>query len=307
MGDRAQQRGRRLMTKIGPTAAPSAPVTVAAMFPAIDLGGLERYRVPTSGAATRLGDIGPRDRAGIPSPKAKAKVETAADIAEIDRLQEILYAQAKRSVLVVLQGLDASGKDGTVRKVFSPLNPLGVSAVAFKTPSPHELAHDFLWRIHKAVPPAGKIGLFNRSHYEDVLIARVHGLAPPDRIEARYGQINSFERHLAENGVTIVKFFLHISNEEQKARLQARLDDPTKRWKFSPGDLAERKPWDDYVSAYEIALQRCSTDWAPWFVVPADRKWYRDAVVARVVRRTLEALDLTYPADMPGLQKVRIE
>jgi PPK2 family polyphosphate:nucleotide phosphotransferase len=282
-------------------------VTAAAGFPVINLGELEHYRVPASGRAAGLADVSPRDRAGIPSPREHAEAQTAADIAEIDRLQGILHAQAKHALLVVLQGMDTSGKDGTIRKVFSQLNPLGAEAVAFKRPTPGELAHDFLWRIHKAVPPAGIIGIFNRSHYEDVLVARVHGLAPPEVIEARYGQINSFEQHLSGNGVTIVKFFLHISEEEQKTRLRARLDDPTKRWKFSPSDLADRKRWDDYMSAYQIALERCSTEWAPWFIVPADRKWYRNAVVARIVRGTLAALDLSYPADTPGLDKVRIE
>jgi PPK2 family polyphosphate:nucleotide phosphotransferase len=282
-------------------------VTTVPAFPAIDLGGLERYRVPASGWTASLADISPRDRAGIPVWRAQAEAGIAADVAEIDRLEEILYAQAKYSLLVILQGLDTSGKDGTIRKVFSPLNPLGAEAVAFKKPTPPELAHDFLWRIHKAVPPAGIIGIFNRSHYEDVLVARVHRLAPLDRIEARYGQINSFERHLAENGTTIVKFFLHISREEQTKRLQARLDDPSKRWKFTRGDLAERKYWDDYMLAYQLALERCSTEWAPWFVVPADRKWYRNAVVARIVRSALAALDLAYPADMQGLDRLPFE
>ena len=282
-------------------------MTTAPSFPAIDLGGLERYRVPASGWTKSLADISSRDRVGLPVPRAQAEADIAADVAEIDSLQEILYAQAKYSLLVILQGLDTSGKDGTIRKVFSPLNPLGAEAVAFKKPTPLELAHDFLWRIHKAVPPAGIIGIFNRSHYEDVLVARVHRLAPLDRIEARYGQINSFERHLAESGTTIVKFFLHISREEQTKRLQARLDDPSKRWKFSPSDLAERKYWDDYISAYQIALERCSTAWAPWFVVPADRKWYRNAVIARIVHRTLAALDLAYPPEMPGLDNLRVE
>jgi PPK2 family polyphosphate:nucleotide phosphotransferase len=208
---------------------------------------------------------------------------------------------------VILQGLDTSGKDGTIRRVFGPINPVGAIATSFKKPTPHELAHDFLWRIHKAVPAAGMIGIFNRSHYEDVLVHRVHGLVPPDTIEARYRQINAFEHHLTENDVILLKFLLHISKKEQKARLEARLQDPTKRWKFNPDDLAERRHWGDYLSAYEVALRRCSTQWAPWFVVPADHKWYRNAVVARIVRVSLEALDLTYPPEMPGLDKVRID
>ncbi len=276
------------------------------MFPAVDLGDLERYRVHAGGGAVKLADIDPRDRQGLSFGKAEAKKATAADIAEIDRLQEILYAQAKHAVLVVLQGMDASGKDGTIRNVFGQLSPLGAVATSFKQPTEHELAHDFLWRVHEAVPPRRMIGIFNRSHYEDVLVVRVHGLAPPDRVDARYGEINAFEQHLAENDTTILKFFLHLSKKEQTRRLRARLEDPTKRWKFSPSDVAERERWDDYMTAYEIALERCSTDAAPWFVVPADRKWYRDAVIARIVRRTLEALDLAYPSEMPGLDKLRI-
>ena len=276
------------------------------MFPAIHLGALERYRVPVEWNG-RLSDVDPREREAIPFSRPETEAGTAADIAEIDRLQEILYAQAKYALLVILQGPDTSGKDGTIRRVFSPINPLGAVATSFKKPTPHELAHDFLWRIHKAVPAAGMIGIFNRSHYEDVLVPRVHGLVPADRIEARYRQITAFEQHLVENDVIILKFYLRISNKEQKSRLEARLKDPTKRWKFSADDLAERKHWDDYISAYETALQRCSTKWAPWFIVPADRKWYRDAVVARIVRATLEVMGLTYQPEMPGLDKVRID
>jgi PPK2 family polyphosphate:nucleotide phosphotransferase len=276
------------------------------MFPVANLGALERYRVP-AGWKGKLADVNPRDREAIPFPRAETEAATVADIAEIDRLQEILYAQAKYALLVILQGPDTSGKDGTIRRVFGPINPAGASVTGFKKPTSHELAHDFLWRVHKAVPPSGMIGIFNRSHYEDVLVVRVHSLVPVDRIELRYGEINDFERHLVENGVIILKFYLHISRKQQKARLQARLEDPSKRWKFSPGDLTERQYWDDYMSAYQIAFAGCSSEWAPWFIVPADRKWYRNAVVARIVRSTLEALDLTYPSEMPGLDKVRIE
>jgi PPK2 family polyphosphate:nucleotide phosphotransferase len=277
------------------------------MFPETTFGALERYRVLGPDGMPSLDDVDPSDATALPFGKEEVERATAADVAEIDRLQDILYAQAKHAVLVVLQGMDTSGKDGTIRKVFGPIDPLGAVATSFKRPTPNELAHDFLWRIHRAVPPSGEIGIFNRSHYEDVLVARVHNLVPRARIEARYDQINAFERHLAENDVTILKFYLHISKKEQKARLRARLDDPTKRWKFDPGDLAEREHWDDYVTAYRIALERCSTEWAPWFIVPADRKWYRNAVVARIVRSTLEALGLTYPPDPPGLDKIRIE
>ena len=277
------------------------------MFPSIDLGALERHRLRPGEAVPDLATIDPRDKTGLPFPKDQIKAAAAADTAEIDRLQEVLYAQAKHALLVVFQGVDTSGKDGAIRRVFGPINPQGIITASFKKPTPPEFAHDFLWRIHKAAPPLGMIGVFNRSHYEDVLVARVHELVPRERIDARYGEINDFERHLAANGVTIVKFFLHISKAEQKARLQARLDDPTKRWKLSPDDLAERKYWDAYWAAYRIALERCTSDAAPWFVVPADRKWYRDAVVARILSRTLGALDLTYPTEMPGLDKVRID
>jgi PPK2 family polyphosphate:nucleotide phosphotransferase len=276
------------------------------MFPAIDLGALERYRVPATGRLPKLVEIDPRDQDGLPYRKPEAKKATAADTAEISRLQEILYAQAKHAILVVLQGMDTSGKDSTIRVVFGPINPLGVVATSFKKPTAQELAHDFLWRVHLAVPPVRIIGIFNRSHYEDVVTARVQGLAPRERVEARYDEINAFEKHLAENGVTILKFFLHISKKEQSRRLRARRQDPTKRWKFSAEDLAARKCWDDYMEAYRLALQRCSSVVAPWFIVPADRKWYRNAVVARIVRTALEALDLRYPREMPGLDKVMI-
>jgi PPK2 family polyphosphate:nucleotide phosphotransferase len=276
------------------------------MFPKIDLGELERYRVPAKGAAVKLGDIDPRDDNGLPLDKGDAKKARKADIEALDRLQEVLYAQAKHALLVVLQAMDAGGKDGTVRNVFGQLSPMGVTAHGFKRPTEHELAHDFLWRIHREVPPKRTIGIFNRSHYEDVLIVRVHKLVPADEIERRYDQINAFERLLAESGTTIVKFFLHISKKEQTRRLQARLDDPTKHWKFNADDLAERKRWDEYMTAYEIALQRCSTPWAPWFIVPADRKWYRDAVVARIVRLTLDGLDMAYPQEARELEKLRI-
>ncbi|HET7593928.1 MAG TPA: PPK2 family polyphosphate kinase [Stellaceae bacterium] len=276
------------------------------MFPKIDLGELERYRVRTDGGRVTLADIDPRDRKGLPLDKPEAKKATKADIAEIDRMQEILYAQAKHALLIVLQGMDASGKDGTVRDVLGRLNPMGAIATNFRKPTEAELAHDFLWRVHKAAPPRRMIGIFNRSHYEDVLVTRVHGLVPPERIEARYDAINAFEKMLADNDTTIVKFFLHISRKEQTRRLTARLDDPTKRWKFSHGDIAEHNRWDDYTAAYEIALARCSTATAPWFIVPADRKWYRDAVIARIVRRTLDALDLSYPSEAPGLDELQI-
>ena len=214
-------------------------------------------------------------------------------------LQTALFAEGTRSVLVVLQGRDAAGKDGVVSHFFGRLNPMGLELTSFKVPSPLELSHDFLWRVHHAVPPRGKIGIFNRSHYEDVLVVRVHNLVPPDVWGARYDQINGFERHLAANGVTILKFCLHISRDKQRKRLLARLDDPQKNWKFNAADLRERERWDDYTEAYKDALARTSTPWAPWYVVPSDRKPVRDLLVAEVVLDALERMKPVYPP-VPG-------
>lgn len=226
----------------------------------------------------------------------KAAQESCANCAEaINDLQDRLWAERRRALLVVLQGIDTSGKDGTVRGVFNACGPLGVSVTAFGRPSEEELAHDYLWRIHMAVPKRGVIGVFNRSHYEDVLVGKVRNLAPSEAIEQRYEQINAFEKHLTENGITILKFMLHISKDEQAERLQARLDEPESNWKFNPSDLEDRKLWDEYQDAYEIALTRCSTEHAPWRVVPADKKWRRNAIIAAIVRGTLEEMNPTYP------------
>jgi PPK2 family polyphosphate:nucleotide phosphotransferase len=258
---------------------------------AMDRG--EGFRIEP-GTRARLSERDPRDKAGLSDKKA-AEARTAEDAEAIDVLQDRLYAEGRRALLVILQGTDTSGKDGTVRKVFNRTGPLGVSVHGFRRPSEEELAHDFLWRAHKACPQRGTIGIFNRSHYEDVLVARVRGFAPPEAIEQRYAQINDFERMLSENGTTILKFMLHISKDEQRERLQARLDEAKSRWKFNPGDLDDRQHWDDFQAAYETVLERCSTAWAPWHVVPADRKWVRNAVVAEIVRGTLETLDPQYP------------
>jgi PPK2 family polyphosphate:nucleotide phosphotransferase len=266
---------------------------------------IDRFRVPDHGKGFRLKNIDPADKRGLPD-RVKAEAEMALDIARIDALQDVLYAQAEHALLCVFQAMDCGGKDGTMRTVFGPVDPLGIIATSFKEPTERELAQDYLWRVHQVAPPKGMIGLFNRSHYEDVLVGRVHALAPPDIIARRYEQINAFEKHLAENGVTIRKFFLHISKNEQKQRLQDRVDDPRKRWKFNPGDLDERRHWNDYMNAYEIALRRCSTPWAPWYVIPADRNWYRNAVVARIVRKTMEGMDLRYPNPKLNFSKIKI-
>ncbi|RYX80464.1 polyphosphate kinase 2 family protein [bacterium] len=229
----------------------------------------------------------------------KTKEEPIARLAELlerrDELQERLYAEAKQSLLIVLQAMDTGGKDGATKRLLEGMNPAGIRVASFKVPSKLEMAHDYLWRIHAQAPEAGCIGVWNRSHYEDVLIARVHELVPKKTWRKRYGQINDFEEMLTENGTTILKFYLHISKDEQKERLQARLDDPAKHWKFSTGDLAERKFWDEYQKAFEDALNECSTDAAPWHIVPANHKWARDIAIAEKVTATLEAMNPKYP------------
>jgi PPK2 family polyphosphate:nucleotide phosphotransferase len=254
---------------------------------------IDRFRIKP-GAAVALREFDSRDSSAFPNEEA-TKGATAALAKDIDLLQDRLYAEGKRSLLIILQGTDTSGKDGTIRSVFNATGPLGVSVTPFKRPTEDELAHDYLWRAHLACPRRGTIGIFNRSHYEDVLVVKVRGLAPAAAIEQRYEQINAFEKMLTENGTTILKFMLHISKKEQAERLQARLDDPTKHWKFNPDDLDDRSHWHEFQAAYDAALQRCSTEWAPWHVVPADRKWVRNAVVAAIVQETLTAMSPQYP------------
>ncbi len=263
------------------------------------------YRVDGA-RKVRLADIDPRQKTGFDSRK-DAERQTAEDIEAIDSLQDRLYAESDQALLVVLQAMDAGGKDGTVRRIFGPVDPLGVHTVNFRRPTTLELSHDFLWRVHQKVPAHGEIGLFNRSHYEDVLVVRVRELAPPAVVEKRYAHINAFEQLLADNKVTIVKIFLHISKEEQRERLQERVDMPHKRWKFNAGDLEERKFWDAYMEAYEIAVNRCAAPHAPWYVVPADRNWYRNAVVARIIRTALERMDPRYPEPDFDPTSIRVE
>lgn len=223
--------------------------------------------------------------------KDEAKEVLEKDAGKINELQDRLFAEGKRALLIVLQGMDTSGKDGTVRAVFNDTGPLGVNVTPFGRPSDEEMKHDYLWRVHAATPGKGMISIFNRSHYEDVLVVKVRKLAPAAKIEQRYAQINAFEKHLVENDVVVLKFMLHISRDEQKVRLEERLEDPLKRWKFNPGDLDDRKLWPDFMGAYETLLHRCSTTHAPWRVIPADKKWRRSALIARIVRGTLEAMD----------------
>jgi PPK2 family polyphosphate:nucleotide phosphotransferase len=261
--------------------------------------------VVRSGGKFRLADVDPRIKPAV--GKDNAKERTSKDAGAIDELQNRLYAEGKRALLVILQGTDSSGKDGTIRVVFNVAGPIGVRVTAFRAPNSEEAVHDFLWRVHKAVPPKGLIGIFNRSHYEDVLIARVKRLAPATVIEKRYEQINHFEKHLAENGTTVLKFMLHVSKEEQRKRFAERLTDPKKRWKYNPADLGDRKLWDDYQAAYETMLNRCSTDWAPWHVIPADRNWVRNWTVAQIVRSTLEGMNPQYPKPQWNAAEMRID
>jgi len=256
---------------------------------------------------TRLADIDPRSTPGLPDkrttgpdPKTWAREQVGKIGEDLAAFQEKLYASAKegatdRRVLLVLQAMDCGGKDGTVRNVIGSMNPAGLKAVSFGPPTAEERRHDFLWRIRRALPPSGYVGIFNRSHYEDVLVVRVHQLVPENEWAKRYDIINAFEQELADDGLTMVKVMLHISREEQRERLLARLDDPTKRWKYNPGDLTERARWQDYQQAYEDALNRCSTPAAPWYVVPADRKWYRNWAVATLLRQALADIDPRYP------------
>jgi PPK2 family polyphosphate:nucleotide phosphotransferase len=246
----------------------------------------------------------PDDTNLAPGDKEVTTAKSGKLCVKLADLQELLFAEHKHKLLIVLQGMDTSGKDGTVRHVMQGVSPQSVRAVSYKKPTQPELEHDFLWRIHAQVPAIGEIVIFNRSHYEDVLVVRVHELVPEKIWRKRYGQINDFEKMLAETGTTILKFFLHISKDEQRERLQARIDDPTKRWKFQHGDIDERKLWDDYQKAYADALEKTSTDWAPWTIVPADKKWYRNYVVAKTVVDTLESFKMEYPQPKLGVKKI---
>ena len=242
----------------------------------------------------KLKDFDPRDVSFLPDEKI-ARDETLENAIQIDKLQDKLFAEGKRSLLIVLQGIDSSGKDGTIKGVFHEVGPLGVSVTAFGKPSAEELKHDYLWRIHAAAPRRGTIGIFNRSHYESVLVEKVRKLADEKDIEKRYDQINAFEKMLGDNGTTILKFMLLISKKEQGERLQERLDDPKKNWKFQAGDLEDRKLWDDFMSAYETMVNRCSTSYAPWHVIPADRKWARNTAIAAITRAKLDEMNPKYP------------
>ncbi len=266
---------------------------------------MDIFRVKT-GSHVNLEKIDPDDKKGFDGDKEDAKKHLAGLSAKLEQLQEVLYAEHKHPVLIVLQAMDTGGKDSTIRHVFESVDPLGVRVVNFKVPTAEELDHDYLWRVHKQTPVKGEIVIFNRSHYEDVLVVRVRGLVPREVWSRRYDEINAFEKLLTSEGTTILKFFLYISRDEQKRRLQARLDDPSKHWKFNLQDLKERERWEEYMQAYEDALTKTSTDWAPWYIVPANTKWYRNLVVATTITNTLEGLNMKYPPSKIDLSQIKI-
>lgn len=256
------------------------------------------------GKKVKLSKWDPEDTLGWDKDH-KTKEDLEKTIERIDKLQYLMYAEHKRTLLIVLQGLDAAGKDGTIRHVMSGVNPQGCTVTSFKKPSPEEMAHDYLWRVHKAVPEFGDIGIFNRSVYEDVLVVRVHNLVPKQVWSKRYDQINEFEKLLHDNHVKILKFFLHIGKDEQKKRFQQRIDDPDRRWKISEADFDERRFWDEYVDAYETALTKCSTEHAPWFIIPSNKKWFRNLAVSHIIAETLEAMHMKFPKPTVDVKKLK--
>jgi PPK2 family polyphosphate:nucleotide phosphotransferase len=267
---------------------------------------VERYLVKP-GKKVSLSDWDANDTSAFQGGREQARLEVEKLNKRLEELQEVLYAEHKHKILIVLQAMDAGGKDGVIRHVFEGVNPLGARAVNFKEPVGEELDHDYLWRIHRRVPAKGELVIFNRSHYEEVLVARVHKLVPPDVWKKRFDQINDFEQMLAENETTILKFYLHIDSAEQKKRLQARLDNPNKHWKFRRGDLEDRKLWPEYMRAYEDVLNKTSTEYAPWVVVPANHKWYRDFVISTILVDALEGLQMKYPQPEEDLSGIVIE
>jgi PPK2 family polyphosphate:nucleotide phosphotransferase len=267
---------------------------------------MKRYRVKP-GNSVNLEKWDPNDKSAFSGNKEQAQAKLLQLNDQLEALQEMLYAEHKHKMLIVLQAMDTAGKDSTIRQVFEGVNPQGVRVAAFKVPTPEELDHDYLWRAHKQVPAKGEIVIFNRSYYEDVLVVRVHNLVPPKVWRRRYDQINDFERMLVEEGTTILKFFLHIDQAEQKKRLQARLDEPNKRWKFNVDDLKERALWPDYMKAYATVLSKTSTSSAPWYIVPANSKWYRNLVIATTIVETLRELNMHYPTPQEGLGDLAIE
>jgi PPK2 family polyphosphate:nucleotide phosphotransferase len=285
--------------------SPAKPLKMAPPTDALVSGGLstERYRVK-EGEKVRLRNWPPDERSGL--GEAQALDESKKLTKKLERLQEVLYAEHKHKVLIVLQAMDTGGKDGTIKKVFEGVNPQGVRVDHFRTPSPQESDHDFLWRVHEQAPGSGEMVIFNRSHYEGVLIERVHGLVPKKTWLRRYKEIEHFEHLLHDDHTLILKFFLHIDKDEQKRRLEERLNDPSKRWKFSDSDLQERRFWSKYMKAYEDAIEKTSKDFAPWYVIPANNKWFRDLLVSSIIVERLEALRMEYPKPGADLESLTI-
>ncbi len=267
---------------------------------------MEKYRVKP-GESVNLDEWDPDEISLMEEGKKAAKKKIKKLNKKLEALQELLYAEHKHKFLIVLQALDSGGKDGTIRAVFDGVNPAGVKVASFKVPSLIESEHDFLWRIHQHTPGKGEMVIFNRSHYEDVLVVRVHNLVDESVWKKRYDHINDFEKLLADEGTTIIKIFLHISKEEQKERLQERLDVPEKNWKFSSGDLKERALWGEYQKAYQAVLEKTSTDYAPWYIIPANRNWYRNYLISSILVDKLESLNMEYPAAEAGLDKIVIK
>ena len=267
---------------------------------------MDKYRIKP-GKKLDLSKWDPNDKSIFPMGKKVGKEHLKQLNNELETLQELLYAEGKHKVLIVLQAMDTGGKDGTIRHVFEGVNPQGVKVASFKAPTREELAHDYLWRVHKHTPGKGEIVIFNRSHYEDVLVVRVHDLVPKEVWSKRYEHIAAFEKTLADEGTTILKFYLHINRDEQKERLQSRLDEPEKNWKFSLGDLEERKLWDQYTAAFEDALGKTSTEASPWYVIPANRKWYRNLVISSIIIEKLKSLNMSFPEAEDDLSGVVIE
>ena len=261
----------------------------------------EKYRIPPK-SKINLKDFDPNETNLFDGGKKEAKAAMVELNQKLSELQELLYAEGKHKLLIILQAMDTGGKDGTIRSVFEGVNPQGVKVASFKTPTALELSHDYLWRIHQHTPARGEVVIFNRSQYEDVLVVRVHSLVPEEVWSKRYEHINAFERMLCDEGTTILKFYLHIDLKEQAKRFLARVEDPTKQWKFNPGDLSERERWNEYMQAYEDMLNRTSTTWAPWYVIPANKKWYRNWLIAKIVVKTLKDLDMRYPQPAEDLE-----
>ncbi|HEV7439340.1 MAG TPA: polyphosphate kinase 2 family protein [Methylobacterium sp.] len=309
----SRQAARQTAREAAPSSAlwGAAAAEIVGLSPAL-LGGHTPALPPAAdgivtiepGRPCLLSRIDPDADGGLDKDEAKAALSV--ERARIQTLQERLYAERKRSLLVVFQAIDTGGKDGTIRSVLEGVNPQGCRVWSFKVPSSDELDHDFLWRYHKCAPGRGMIGVFNRSHYEDVLVVRVKDLVPEEVWRARYGLINDFERLLTASGTTVLKFFLHISKDEQKERLESRIADPEKHWKFDPADLVERRSWDAYQAAFDDALTRCSTPYAPWHVVPGNRKWFRNLIVARTIADTLEAMNPQFPEAAEGIGGLKV-